>query len=137
MEANGSFTSWPIVPNAEPETEGVVVEEDEDETQEPQEYIATISINPIPHEITDDSNWDIEAYDAAAKVCREIFLQRRNEYGNHLANPKWYDIDCIKIKAWRLTKAILAGQPPKHDTLIDLVNFCLFYISRRYKRTAG
>jgi len=84
-----------------------------------------------------EDTWDIEAYDAAASVCREIFLQRRCEYGSHLSNPLWYDLANLKVKLWRLLKPLLRGKKPKDDTLVDLCNYCMMIVSRRFVKTAG
>ncbi len=74
----------------------------------------------------------LSVYDDAVIKCRNIFLNRRNEYGDHLEKSKRYPLynKCgLYEKMVRTIEDINIGNPIKCDTLIDLINYALMELS--------
>lgn len=77
---------------------------------------------------------DISAFDAAFSECREIFLERRREYGSHLEKPAVYIRDNLRTKMTRAAGDIDTKNTVKRDTLIDLACYALMALSKRHAR---
>jgi hypothetical protein len=88
------------------------------------------TLDLIRAELRAETPEDVAAYDRAADQCRAVFIERRAQYGNHLAKPPAYDKASLYVKACRLCADHEAGRPYMLDTAIDFVNFALMLLSR-------
>ena len=87
---------------------------------------------------------DIRSFNVIQEREREIFIERREQYGNHLENAKRFPIEdaCgLYLKCVRAIRDIEATMKPpdiKPDTLIDLAVYPkLIQSAREDKRTGG
>ncbi|MCK9327537.1 MAG: hypothetical protein M0P69_18735 [Bacteroidales bacterium] len=72
---------------------------------------------------------DIKAFDAVLVRVREMFLSRREQYGDHLERPAFYFRAGLYIKMDRARADLEAGREIKEDTLVDLLAFGLMTLS--------
>ena len=72
---------------------------------------------------------DIADFDAALVRVREMFLSRRDQYGNHLERPAFYFRAGLYMKMDRARTDLEAGRDIKDDTLVDLLAFGLMALS--------
>ncbi len=75
---------------------------------------------------------DIMFYENAFAECRQIFLSRRTQYGNHLENAKRFPTeheDALNLKACRVIRDHEAHAGIDKDTLIDIVNYAIAMLS--------
>ena len=75
---------------------------------------------------------DIISFDLAVRGCREVFLKRREQYGNHLVNAKRFpkaDTAGLYLKCARVVHDIDLNQPIMEDTLRDIANYALIILS--------
>ena len=79
----------------------------------------------------DPTNPDIEAFKNALNNNLTIFLKAREEHGNHLDNPEWYDRAELACKCWRYIKLFQKGELPELEEIIDLANYAIMIVSRQ------
>ena len=75
---------------------------------------------------------DIDSFRAEQQKNLEIFLLRREQYGNHLENAKRFpkeDISGLYLKMVRAIREIDEGVPVAEDTLRDLSNYACIILS--------
>ncbi len=73
---------------------------------------------------------DLFAFQESQRENLKIFLKARQEHGNHLDNPEWYDRAGLAIKCWRYIKAYQEGEIPTSEELSDLSNYSTMILSR-------
>jgi len=73
---------------------------------------------------------DIAAFNNAQHKNLLIFLKARQEHGNHLDNPDWYERAGLAIKCWRYIKAYQKGELPTSEELSDLANYAVMIFSK-------
>ena len=126
---------------------GVLHEADEDEEQDNiieqlsdnngQEYTATftpdfdLSENGLLDEATKEFTQDVIAFRNSQHQNFIIFLKARQEHGNHLDNPEWYDRAGLAIKCWRYIKAYEKWEIPTTEEISDLANYATMMLSRQ------
>ena len=88
---------------------------------------------PIEHI---DFGEDIDAYEDAVTECREVFMNRRSEHGNHLEKGRRfpsYSKSGVYEKCVRIVEKIDRGEDiGDSDSTVDLVNYLLFELSRKH-----
>ncbi len=65
---------------------------------------------------------------------KEVFLQRREKYGNHLDNSKRFPLEhahAMYIKCARVIRMIERGEELDNDTLLDIGNYADIMLSCR------
>ena len=75
---------------------------------------------------------DIIAYDNALDNIRNVFIERKNLYNNHLDRNERYPLylqSALYLKASRAIDDIRQGEDIKKDTLIDLANYAIMMLS--------
>lgn len=78
------------------------------------------------------NDYDVDAFDEAMDECREIFLERRNQYGNHLERSKQYHASALHLKMDRAIKDMENNRQVKRDTLIDFACYALMLLSYKH-----
>ena len=71
---------------------------------------------------------DLRLFDEVQKRCREIFLEKREEYGNSLDNSKRFPKEHFSgfyIKLARLIRMLEQDKGLDEDTLIDLIVYAI------------
>jgi hypothetical protein len=76
-------------------------------------------------------NPDIDAFDSALSVCRETFIQKREEHGSHFEKPQMYDRAMLYGKCIRYAAAFERGELPADEEIIDLAAYPLMVLSRK------
>lgn len=69
---------------------------------------------------------DVRLFEGVLDEKKRVFLERREQYGNHAENAKRFPQEHfagIYIKAARVIRDIESGTVKK-DTLLDLSNYC-------------
>jgi len=69
---------------------------------------------------------DIASFKAVLQKKLEIFLERRQKYGNHLDNAKRFPKEhryALYLKCVRAARMIEDGIDPDEDTLLDFSNY--------------
>ena len=121
--------------------DGVLHEADDDEEQneivEHMDYVTEftpdfdLSEDGLLDEAIKEMNPDIVAFDQAQHENLLIFLKARQEHGNHLDNPEWYDRAGLAIKCWRYIKAYEKDEIPTVEEIADLANYATMILSRQ------
>jgi len=81
---------------------------------------------------------DEEAFDCAVERCKKIFLKRKKRHGNFIDNCKKfskYTTVGILEKCFRTIIDDEHGKEISEDTLIDLANYSIMEIARRFCET--
>ena len=74
---------------------------------------------------------DIIKYGDAFCKCRDIFLERREQYGSHLDKDEFEDIAGLYLKTSRINRDIGDRKEINEDTLVDMINYGLQVLSRK------
>ncbi len=93
--------------------------------------LSEISLHTSPSPYIDLTDPDIIAFKSALEQNLEIFLKARQEHGNHLDNPEWYDKSELACKCWRYIKAYQNGEIPSAEEMTDIANYAVMINSRR------
>ena len=84
-----------------------------------------------------DAREDVRLFDEVQKRCREIFLAKRDEYGDHLEKTKLFPIyleGALYEKCTRLILDLENGRIPSENTLIDLSNLAVMVRTEQLMR---
>ena len=75
---------------------------------------------------------DVLSFDKQQRLCKDIFLERRKNYGNHIVNAKRFPNEHrngLYLKCVRAIRNIDDGEKLDEDTLRDLSNFAIIILS--------
>lgn len=75
---------------------------------------------------------DLEAMEDAIEEYMKVFMERREQYGNHLLKSPGYYRAALRVKLERAINDIDAGRKMKRDTVIDMAIYLLMILSKRH-----
>jgi hypothetical protein len=75
-----------------------------------------------------DHDPDVLAFDKVLDECRDVFIKRR-EYGIHLNRDPAYFRMGLGVKCYRIFEDIKHGEPIRHDSLVDLVDYAVMLLT--------